>query len=64
MSGANTFVPQMYGQNPPNASNLFNQQLLLTAGQQLLSNPMAAAALDQYGHNLVTKGKSWVGSNV
>ncbi|CAG2100107.1 unnamed protein product [Medioppia subpectinata] len=64
MNSGNTFMPQMYGQNPSNAPNLFNQQLLLTAGQQLLANPMAAAAIDQYGQNLVNKGKSWVGSNV
>ncbi|XP_054169216.1 protein YIF1B-A-like [Oppia nitens] len=64
MNSGNNFVPQMFNQNMGNASNLFNQQLILTAGQQLLTNPMAAAAIDQYGQNLVNKGKSWVGSNL
>ena len=61
-SSGNTFGNQPF--NASNSANFLNQQMLLTAGQQLLTNPMAAAAIDQYGQNLVNKGKSWVGSNV
>lgn len=63
--GGPAFNPSpMFNPNASTAGNLFNQQILLTAGQQILNNPMAAAAIDQYGQNLVTKGKSWVGANV
>ena len=63
-NSGNSFAQPMYSPNAGNAPNFLNQQILLTAGQQILNNPMAAAALDQYGQNLVSKGKSWVGSNV
>ncbi len=61
MSNANNFMPQMYGMS---SQNLINQQLLMSAGQQLLTNPMAAAALDAYSQSIVNKGKSWIGNNV
>jgi hypothetical protein len=61
MSNANTFMPQTYGMS---SQNLINQQLLMSAGQQLLTNPMAAAALDAYSQSIVNKSKSWIGNNV
>lgn len=55
-----SFAPGGYGIN----SNLINQQVLMAAGQQLLSNPMATAAFEHYSQTVVTKGKSWIGQNV
>lgn len=43
--------------------NVFaNQQFLMSAGQQLLSNPMTAAAIDAYSQSLVDKSKGWIGN--
>ncbi|KAH9516375.1 Protein yif1b [Dermatophagoides farinae] len=39
-----------------------NQQFLMAAGQQLLSNPMTAAAIDAYSQSLVDKSKGWMGN--
>ena len=54
----NTF-PTYYDPN-----NFINQQVLMAAGQQLFTNPMASAAIDHYSQSIVNKGKSWVGQNV
>ena len=39
-----------------------NQQFLVAAGQQLLSNPMTAAALGAVSQKLTDNSKSWIGS--
>lgn len=46
-----------------NFGNVFaNQQFLVSAGQQLLSNPMTAAAIDAYSQSLVDKSKGYIGN--
>lgn len=39
-----------------------NQQFLMATGQQLLSNPVTAAAIDAYGKTLMNRGQGWVDS--
>lgn len=51
-------IPQQQFQQPM----FSNQQFLMAAGQQLLSNPMTAAAIDAYSQSLVDKSKGWMGN--
>ena len=37
-----------------------NQQFLMAAGEQLLTNPMTKAAIDAYSQSLVDKSKTWI----
>lgn len=46
----------------PSPGDMFsNQQFLMAAGQQLLSNPITAAAIDAYSQSLADKSKGWMG---
>lgn len=47
----------------PSSADMFsNQQFLMAAGQQLLSNPITAAAIDAYSQSLADKSKGWMGN--
>ncbi|XP_075678216.1 yip1d-interacting factor 1 isoform X2 [Dermatophagoides pteronyssinus] len=50
------------GHQVPQQPMFPNQQFLMAAGQQLLSNPMTAAAIDAYSQSLVDKSKGWMGN--
>ena len=64
----NTFVPGGPQQPGPQAGNPYansfggpQQQFLMAAGEQLLSNPMTKAAIDAYSQSLVDRSKTWIG---